>query len=70
VPVNAKDPLALADIERLQQHVDRGLGSPGMNYEIAPDAFWSLAWRKGRQDGAFDVINAPPLPSTFAIESG
>jgi len=37
---------------------NRGLGTLSMSYAIAPNAFWSLSWRKGRQDGSFEPVDS------------
>ena len=41
----------------LKKGWDRGLGVLSLNYAIASNAFWSLSWRKGRQNGTFEPID-------------
>lgn len=36
---------------------DRGLGSLGIHYAVATNAFWSLSWKKGRQEGSFAPVD-------------
>lgn len=36
---------------------DRGLGTVGVHYAVSPNAFWSLSWKKGRQDGSFAPVD-------------
>jgi hypothetical protein len=41
----------------LTQGWDRGVGAFNVNYAIAPNAFWTLSWRKGRQESTFENID-------------
>lgn len=36
---------------------NRGVGVFSLNYAIAPNAFWSLSWRKGRQENTFQPVD-------------
>ena len=41
----------------LTQGWNRGMGVLSVNYAIAPNAFWNLSWRKGRQDSTFQTVD-------------